>query len=144
VQENSLLKFSLFDHAGYFLLFAAFPVILFLAGTISPSKNGLGTHTGLGLPPCGFYSIFHKPCPSCGMTTSFSLLMHGRIFDAVKAQPAGVFLFLTTLFVWATLPYYYFKKKKKMVDLLELPFLLPILLSNLVVIFAVWIIRLVF
>jgi hypothetical protein len=143
VEKNSSSKFTALDHAGYFLLFAALPVILALAGIINPSNSGLGTHTGLGLPPCGFYSIFHKPCPSCGMTTSFSLLMHGRFLEAIIAQPAGVFLFLTTLFVWATLPYYYFKKKKNLLDMLELPFLLPILLSNLVVILAVWIIRLV-
>ena len=60
---------------------------------------------------------------------------------AVKAQPAGIFLFLTTLFVWGTLPYY-FAKKKKLFDLLELPFLLPILIANIVVIMTIWIIRL--
>jgi hypothetical protein len=142
MEKNPSSRFVLLDHIGYFLLFAALPLILIVAHSLSPSAQGLGTHTGLGLPPCGFYSIFHKPCPSCGMTTSFALMMHGNIIAAVKAQPAGVFLFLTTFFVWATLPYYYFKKKKKLLDLLELPFLLPILVSNLILILGVWIIRL--
>jgi len=58
-----------------------------------PKSGGVGTHEELGLPPCGFYLMFHKPCPSCGMTTSFALLMHGKIIQAIKAQPAGVFSF---------------------------------------------------
>ena len=141
-EERPSQGFSVIDTLGYLLLFSAFPVILFLARLVSPSGEGLGTHTGLGLPPCGFYTMFHKPCPSCGMTTCFSLIMHGEFIEAIKAQPAGVFLFLTTLFVWGTLPYYYFAKKKKLFNLLELPFLLPILIANIVVIMTVWIIRL--
>ena len=131
-------RLTFLDRSGYFLLFAAFPVILFLASLVKPGSGS----RGLGLPPCGFYTIFHKPCPSCGMTTSFSLVMHGRFAEAAKAQPAGIFLFLTTLFVWGTLPYWYFAKKKKLLDLLDLPFLLPVLIANLVVIMTVWAIRL--
>jgi len=138
--EKEPSKLTNLDRTGYLLLSAAFPVILILAWLISPGDGS----RGLGLPPCGFYSIFNKPCPSCGMTTCFSLIMHGRFLEAVKAQPAGIFLFLTTLFVWGTLPYYYFAKKKKLFDLLELPFLLPILIANIVVIMTVWVIRLFF
>lgn len=75
------------------------------------------------------------------MTTSFSLLMHGSILEAVKTQPAAVFLFITVFFVWVTIPYHYIKKKK-FFDLLDLPYLLPILIANLVIIILVWIIRL--
>jgi len=139
VGGNSGRRLKFRDHAGYFALFITFPVILFLATLENPY-----THTGLPLPPCGFKSMFHKPCPSCGMTTSFSLIVRGRFIEAAKAQPAGVFLFLTTLFVWGSLPYHFFIKKKKLVDLLELPYLLPILMANLVVILVVWVVRLIF
>jgi len=143
MDEKKENKFNIIDHFGYLALFLVFPFILFLAHLLNPDPSGLGTHKGLGLPPCGFYTMFHKPCPSCGMTTSFALLMHGRLLDAFKSQPAGVFLFFTALFVWLTLPFHYFKRKK-LLDLLELPYLLPILIANLVVIMTVWLIRLFF
>lgn len=143
MDEDKKKKLKLIDVAGYIFLFISFPFILFLAHLVNPDPSGLGTHKGLGLPPCGFYTMFHKPCPSCGMTTSFALMMHGKFLDAIKAQPAGVFLFLTVFLVWFTIPYHFFKKKK-LVDLLELPYLLPILIANLIVILAVWIIRLLF
>ncbi|MCX7830159.1 MAG: DUF2752 domain-containing protein [Acidobacteria bacterium] len=125
------------------MLFFSFPFILFLAHSINPDPSGLGTHKGLGLPPCGFYTLFHKPCPSCGMTSSFSLIMHGQFLEAIKIQPAAVFLFLSALFVWMTIPYHY-AKRKKFVDLLELPYLLPILIANLAIIVLVWLFRLLF
>src|SRR5437016_1117396 len=37
------------------------------------------THRGLGLPPCTFYEQTRLPCPSCGMTTSFALLIRGDV-----------------------------------------------------------------
>lgn len=136
-------KLKTIDHIGYFVLILLFPLILILAYYLNPDQSGVGTHKGLGLPPCGFYTIFHKPCPSCGMTTSFSLLMHGNIIKALKTQPAGVFLFLSTFFIWITIPFHY-AKEKKLIDLLELPYLLPILIANLIIIIAVWIIRFFF
>jgi hypothetical protein len=32
----------------------------------------MATHTQLGMPPCNFVVLTGKPCPSCGMTTSFA------------------------------------------------------------------------
>jgi Protein of unknown function (DUF2752) len=49
-----------------------------------------GTHRQLGLPPCQFESLFHAPCPSCGMTTSLALLMDGDLAAAWRANWAGV------------------------------------------------------
>lgn len=49
-----------------------------------------GTHRQLGLPPCLMKQVTGLACPSCGMTTSFSLLMHGEIAAAWQANWAGV------------------------------------------------------
>lgn len=49
-----------------------------------------GTHRQLGLAPCLMLSSFGFPCPSCGMTTSVSLLFHGEPRAACRANWAGV------------------------------------------------------
>ena len=50
------------------------------------------THLQLGLPPCHFRYLTGVPCPSCGMTTSFSLLMHGDPVSSLKANAVGTCL----------------------------------------------------
>jgi Protein of unknown function (DUF2752) len=52
----------------------------------------LGTHQQLGLPPCNFKELTTVPCPSCGMTSSFSLLLHGDVVNSLKANFAGTAL----------------------------------------------------
>jgi hypothetical protein len=52
----------------------------------------LGTHQQLGLPECNFKQLAGVPCPSCGMTTSFSLLLHGDVLNSLKANFAGTAL----------------------------------------------------
>lgn len=51
-----------------------------------------GTHRQLGLPPCTMLSTVGFPCPSCGMTTSIALLVHGDLPAACRANWAGVLL----------------------------------------------------
>jgi len=55
------------------------------------------THRQLGLPPCTFFALTHLPCPSCGMTTSFSLLMHGDMINSLHANAVGTLLALLWL-----------------------------------------------
>lgn len=50
------------------------------------------THRQLGLPPCTFYAITGLPCPSCGMTTSFALLVRGDVWNSLKANAVGTLL----------------------------------------------------
>jgi len=51
-----------------------------------------GTHRQLGLPPCQFQTMFHLPCPACGMTTSLALVMDGDLPAAWRVNWAGVIL----------------------------------------------------
>jgi len=51
-----------------------------------------GTHRQLGLPECSLRSTLGLPCPSCGLTTSVSLLVHGDPVAAWRANWVGVFL----------------------------------------------------
>jgi hypothetical protein len=51
-----------------------------------------GTHTTMGLPPCTFKETTGLPCPSCGMTSSFALLIRGDLLNSVEANFAGTML----------------------------------------------------
>jgi len=57
------------------------------------------THRQLGLPRCEFYARTGLPCPSCGFTTSFSLVMHGDLANALRANSAGAMLAVFCLVV---------------------------------------------
>lgn len=62
----------------------------------------MAVHTQLGMPPCEFVIWTQKPCPSCGLTTSFSLLIHGDIVGSLRANSAGTLL---ALFCFALIPW---------------------------------------
>ena len=57
----------------------------------------MSTHTQLGMPPCNFATLTGKPCPSCGMTTSFALLVHGDVSASLRANWVGT----TICVIWA-------------------------------------------
>src|SRR4051812_16213315 len=57
----------------------------------------MATHTQLGLPECNFLRLTGVPCPSCGMTTSFALLIRGDVIAAGRANPVGALLAATLL-----------------------------------------------
>jgi len=62
----------------------------------------MGTHEQLGFPPCNFVILTGKPCPSCGMTTSFALFVRGDLVNSKQANPVGMLLagFLILLIPW--------------------------------------------
>src|SRR4051794_22616187 len=63
--------------------------LLGLARWLEPDPRGYGTHTQLGLGPCAFAVLTGRPCPTCGMTTSFAWLTRGRLDRSWQANPAG-------------------------------------------------------
>ena len=85
----------------------ALAAVFAVAGWLNPynadgSPRSLATHEQLGLPPCNFYRITHLPCPACGMTTSFALLMHGDLRNSLRANAVGTLLagFCLLLIPW--------------------------------------------
>ena len=65
-----------------------------LAASLTPDPLGYGTHQQLGLPACSFQVMFDIPCPSCGMTTSFSHFVRGEWISSAIANPGGLLLAL--------------------------------------------------
>ncbi len=66
--------------------------ILAMAALLEPSPTGLGTHSQLSLPSCGWIAVADVPCPTCGMTTAFAHAANGNLAAAAVAQPMGAVL----------------------------------------------------
>ncbi len=128
------------EHAAYAVAWFSILAVFSAAAWIHPDPSGLGTHTQLHLPPCGFYEIFHKPCPSCGMTTAFAWMMHLHPVEAFRAQPAGAGVFLAALFLFLYLPYAWVKRKPP-INILEAPAFVIVTFGLIALILVVWVTR---
>lgn len=84
-------------------LAVAAPIMAVMAVAIwlQPDDRGLGTHEQLHMGACNFLATTGWPCPTCGMTTSFSALAHGRFDMAVQAHAFGPVLAAAMLAIWA-------------------------------------------
>lgn len=65
---------------------------LVFASTLTPSGAGIGTHTQLGLPECGFVIATGLPCATCGCTTAFAHAADGSLLMSLMTQPFGAVL----------------------------------------------------
>lgn len=61
---------------------------------LNPSEAGHGTHRQLGLPPCGSVVMFDRPCPGCGMTTSWTHFIHGDFTQSFQPHPLGPIVYM--------------------------------------------------
>jgi hypothetical protein len=137
VQERAL------DRLGWLLLALGADALLVTARLLTPAESGLGTHTQLGLPPCGFLLLFGKPCPACGLTTAFAQLARLELAASLRANPVGLPLFLATVALFACA----LRGWLGGVHLrgwLARPQLLPAALTLCLALLAVWLVRLIF
>lgn len=71
------------------------PVVLGLMGLcFEPDARGFGTHEQLGVKPCMTMDLWGIPCPGCGVTTSVTMAVQGRLWDSFATQPFGFALAL--------------------------------------------------
>jgi ABC-type sugar transport system permease subunit len=82
---------------GLVLLVTGWVAVFAVAVSLNPyddrgTARTMETHRQLGLPPCNFKEITGAPCPSCGMTTSFALLVRGDVWSSLLANCAGTAL----------------------------------------------------
>jgi hypothetical protein len=77
---------------------------LVIASQLRPSPDGYGSHTAMGLAPCQFMRTTGLPCPSCGMTTSWTWFVRGNLRASLYVQPMGTVLaVLVGCCFWAAL-----------------------------------------
>ncbi|MCC6783287.1 MAG: DUF2752 domain-containing protein [Planctomycetes bacterium] len=69
-------------------------VCVVMLARIQPDERGHGTHQQLGLPPCGWPQQHGIPCPTCGVTTAATLVVHLKPLHAIWTQPFGAALAL--------------------------------------------------
>ncbi|HSW46328.1 MAG TPA: DUF2752 domain-containing protein [Phycisphaerae bacterium] len=76
--------------------------MLAVAAGLTPSRNHMGSHRQLGLPPCGFVLTTGYPCPTCGMTTAFTHLVRGHLMEAARSSVFGAILACGTVLAGAS------------------------------------------
>jgi len=79
---------------GQLIWFLGWLAVTVAAIWLSPSSQMHGTHQQLGLPACPSVAFFDRPCFGCGMTTSFTALIHLDFVTAFKAHPFGPLFYL--------------------------------------------------
>jgi len=103
-ERTTPLRSTLGERIGAACIAALCLTVLSLSAWLSPAADGHGTHTQLGLTPCMWAVTLDKPCPTCGMTTSFSHAGEGSWITSASTQPMGTLLVLMTAGVfWGSL-----------------------------------------
>lgn len=80
--------------AALAVMAVGFATVLVIAACLRPydadgQPLSMGTHQQLGLEACNMVVLTGKPCPACGMTTSFALLVHGDVANSWRANWVG-------------------------------------------------------
>ena len=88
-----------------FVVLAAAAMVWMLSSA-QPDARGYGTHEQLGMSPCSWPRAVGAPCPTCGVTTAATRLIHLDPLGALEAQPFGaalavVGLALAALALWS-------------------------------------------
>lgn len=87
---------ALVSQMATFLLWTGVTVV---GAFLTPRDALHGTHQELGLPPCPSALFFDRPCPGCGLTTSWTAFIHGNFAMAFHAHALGPILYLAFTFV---------------------------------------------
>ena len=83
---------TLFDRAvAATIVLAAVAIVVPLA-LVDADPRGHGTHEALGMDPCDWADELGRPCPTCGVTTAATHLVHLRPLTAMWTQPFGALL----------------------------------------------------
>lgn len=82
------------EASGGLLLFLGWLAVSAIgAFYLSPNPALHGTHRKLGLPPCIVPALTNRPCPGCGLTTSWTAILHGDLSLAFRAHLLGPVLY---------------------------------------------------
>lgn len=80
--------------AAALVWFGTWLIVTVIALFLRPDPHGHGTHQQMGLPPCPSVLMLDRPCPGCGLTTSWTAFVHGDFARAFSAHALGPVLYL--------------------------------------------------
>ena len=120
---------------------AGLMAMIAIAALLEPNPQGIGTHQGLGFPPCLWVEWLGMRCPSCGMTTSWAWMVRGQPTIAMQTNPAGALLFAQALISIPILIWLTIRGRHRFVRPFEIGSLVAGTLAILIA-FAFWIIQL--
>lgn len=104
VHGESVPRLRAVQRIGALLAAMGCAAILVIAVWLKPDPRGVGTHEALHHKPCEFLVRTGLPCPSCGMTTSFTWFARGHFLASLWVQPMGfVVALLTAVGFWVAL-----------------------------------------
>jgi len=91
------------DRVIAFVVLAAGSSVVWLLAQLQPDGRGHGTHEQLGMLPCSWPATLGKPCPTCGVTTASTYVVHLSPLRALQTQPFGAVLAIAgiALALWA-------------------------------------------
>jgi hypothetical protein len=117
-------------------------VVFTVALLLNPDPRGFGTHQQLGLPPCTFRFLFGRPCPGCGMTTSFAHFVRGQFAQSVHANPAGAIVASVCLLL---IPWCLWSARRGRLWMVSdpVPVVAAVLVSLSTLILLIWVVRIV-
>jgi hypothetical protein len=116
--------------------------ILAVGAWLTPSPTGMGSHTELGLYPCGFLAYTGLPCATCGMTTAVSHAAHGQILTSFYVQPAGA-LFALTLACAAILSVYSLASGVSLAPLSQALWRPKVIIALAIFVLAAWVYKII-
>ena len=74
---------------GQVVLVATWLLVTGIGLWLHADPRGHGTHKQLGLAACPSAALFGRPCPGCGLTTSWTALLHGDLPASFRAHLFG-------------------------------------------------------
>jgi hypothetical protein len=90
--------------AAQVVWFGLWVIVTTIGLWLRPDTHGHGTHQQLGLSPCPSVLFFSRPCPGCGLTTSWTAFLHGDFARSFTAHAIGPYMYVAfTVIAWASL-----------------------------------------
>jgi hypothetical protein len=101
---------NLLVRGGLLAIAAGLGMVFYIATLVQPYREDgtpmrMASHQTLGMPACRFQQMTDMPCPSCGMTTSFALLVRGDVWNSMKANwvGTGLAVFCALIVPWCVI-----------------------------------------